>query len=71
MGVKADATDARRYIEELRAAVLAGLKAGKSVDELAEEVKMERYASWLQYKAWRELNVRGMARFLAESGQVN
>ncbi|MGI9525386.1 MAG: MBL fold metallo-hydrolase [Hyphomicrobiaceae bacterium] len=71
VGVKEDATDARRYIEELRGAVLAGLKAGKSVDELAEQVKMERYASWLQYKAWRELNVRGMARFLAESGQVN
>ena len=69
VGVKADAADARIYMEKLREQVLAGLKAGKSVDELAASVKMEDYKDWLSYDNWRELNVRGMARFLKETGQ--
>lgn len=71
VGVKADAADARKYMEALRSRVLDGLKAGKSIDELARSVTMAEYKDWGQYKAWRELNVRGMARFLKESGQVN
>lgn len=71
VGVKADATDARIYMEKLRQRVLDGLKAGKSIDDLAATVTMDEYKDWQQYAAWRELNVRGMARFLKESGQVN
>ncbi len=70
VGVKADATDVRKYMETLRERVLVGLKAGKSADELAASVTMQEYSGWQQYKAWRELNVRGMAKFLVESGQV-
>ena len=68
--MKADAADVRKYIEELRGQVLAGLKAGKSEDELAEAVTMDAYRDWGQYDAWRALNVRGMARFLKQTGQV-
>lgn len=70
VGVKADAADARIYMETLRERVLAGLKGGSTVDELAASVKMEEYKDWLSYDNWRELNVRGMARFLKETGQV-
>jgi glyoxylase-like metal-dependent hydrolase (beta-lactamase superfamily II) len=70
VGVKADAADVRKYMVELRSQVLAGLKAGKSADELVASVTMDAYKDWQQYKNWRELNVRGMARFLSESGQV-
>lgn len=70
IGVKSDAADARIYMEKLRERVLAGLKAGKSVDELATSVQMEEYKDWQQYGGWRELNVRGMARFLKDSGQA-
>jgi len=69
VGNKADATDARIYMEKLRERVLAGLKAGKSVDDLAVSIKMEEYKDWLSYDNWRELNVRGMARHLKETGQ--
>ncbi|WP_108882356.1 MBL fold metallo-hydrolase [Anderseniella sp. Alg231-50] len=69
VGVKADAADARIYMETLRERVLAGLKSGSTVDELAASVKMEEYKDWLSYDNWRELNVRGMARFLKETGQ--
>lgn len=70
IGVKADAKDARIYMETLRQRVLEGLKAGKSADELAASVTMAEYKDWQQYKAWRELNVRGMAGFLQRSGHV-
>lgn len=71
IGVKADATDARIYMEKLREQVLTGLKAGQSVDQLVTSVKLKEYSDWLQFDGWRELNIRGMARFLQESGQVN
>lgn len=70
IGTKADAADVRKYMETLRERVLIGLKAGKSVDDLATSLTMTKYKDWQQYAAWRELNVRGMARFLKESGHV-
>ena len=70
VGVKSDVTDGRVYLEELRAAVLEGLQAGKSVDELAQSITMDKYKSWISYDDWRELNVRGTARYLQESGMV-
>ena len=70
VGTKADATNGRIYLEELRAAVLEGLQAGKSVDELAQSITMDKYKDWIAYDDWRELNVRGAARYLLESGAV-
>ena len=70
VGVKSDVADGITYLEELRAEVLKGLKAGKSVDELKQSVTMEKYKDWAAYDNWRELNVQGMARYLSESGAV-
>jgi len=70
VGVKSDVGAGIAYLEELRAEVLKGLKAGKSVDELKQSVMMEKYRDWAAYDNWRELNVQGMARYLSESGAV-
>jgi glyoxylase-like metal-dependent hydrolase (beta-lactamase superfamily II) len=70
VGVKNDVTDGKVYLEELRASVLEGLQAGKSVDELAQSITMDKYKDWINFNEWRELNVRGMARHLKESGAV-
>jgi len=70
IGTKSDVADGIAYLEELRGAVLKGLKAGKSVDELKQSVMMEKYKDWAAYDNWRELNVQGMARYLSESGAV-
>jgi glyoxylase-like metal-dependent hydrolase (beta-lactamase superfamily II) len=70
VGTKSDATNGRIYLEELRAAVLEGLQAGKTVDELAGSITMDKYKDWISYDDWRELNVRGTARYLLESGAV-
>ena len=70
VGVKRDVDDGIAYLEELRAEVLKGLKAGNTVDELKRDIKMEKYKDWAAYGQWRELNVQGMARHLQESGAV-
>jgi len=67
---KRHVADGIAYLEELRAVVLKGLKAGKSVDELKQSIKMKKYRTWASYDNWRELNVQGMARYLVESGQA-
>ncbi len=71
IGVKADATGARVYMETLKEEVKEGLQAGKSVDSLVNEIAMADYKDWQQYDAWRALNIEGMASFLQKSGQVN
>jgi glyoxylase-like metal-dependent hydrolase (beta-lactamase superfamily II) len=70
MGNKADATQAREYVEWLRAAVTAELKAGKTADEVVASLDTSAYKDWMAYDMWRDLNVQGMARWLKESGEV-
>ena len=70
VGVKSDVADGIAYLEALRAEVLLGLNDGKSVGELKQSIKMEKYKNWAAYDQWRELNVQGMARHLKESGVV-
>ena len=69
VGVKSDATDVRVYMETLRAEVLAGLKAGKTIKTLKNDVTMSDYKDWGNYESWLPLNVQGMASFLIASGQ--
>lgn len=71
VGTILDATDARVYMLKLRDRVLRSLRAGKTVDELAASVTMNEYKNWGAYANWRELNVRGMAKYLVNTGQVN
>ena len=58
------------YMETLRAEVLAGLQAGKSVKQLQEELTFDAYSEWLGFN-WRTANIAGVARSLKESGVVN
>ena len=71
VGNKRDAEQGLVYLQELRAAVLKGLKSGESVEQLKASVKMEKYKDWGLYDNWRALNVEGMARHLTESGAAN
>lgn len=64
LGNKTDVTNGLAYLEELRAAVREGLKAGKSVAQLKKDIKMEKYQSWAAYDLWRASNIEGMARHL-------
>ena len=59
------------YMETLRAEVLAGLQAGRTVEELQTELTFAAYSDWLGYDNWRADNIAGAARSLQESGAVN
>ena len=71
VGTKADIDDALTYLQELRVAVLKGLKAGKSVAELTNSITLAKYKNWANYDNWRVLNIQGMARHLRAVGAVN
>ena len=70
VGTHDDVAGVVTYMETLRAEVLAGLQAGKSVEELQEELTFDAYSSWLGFN-WRAENIAGAARSLIESGAVN
>lgn len=66
-----DLTNVRLYMEELRADVLNGLQSGKSAEQLVQELTYPERSHWQQHEAWRPSNVRGMARYLINSGAVD
>jgi hypothetical protein len=49
-GTKADMVAMRQWWEDLQAAVSAGIKEGKSVDELQKTIKLDKYRSWMGYE---------------------
>lgn len=59
-GTKADATETREYLEELRARVQAEIDAGKSDEEIIASIRMPDYADWANYEEWLPLNVEGV-----------
>jgi glyoxylase-like metal-dependent hydrolase (beta-lactamase superfamily II) len=69
-GNKADATEAREYVEWLRAAVTAELNSGKTTDQVVADLDTSAYEGMMAYGMWRDLNIQGMARWLKESGEV-
>ncbi len=70
-GDKSDVEENLVYMNELRAGVLAGLQAGKSVDQIKADLTLDAYSDWGQYEAWRELNIDGMAGYLQSAGFAN
>lgn len=54
----------RSYMEELRDEVLKYARQGKSLEEIKQLVKMEKYSGWGQYKAYLLLNIEGMYRHI-------
>jgi glyoxylase-like metal-dependent hydrolase (beta-lactamase superfamily II) len=70
LGNKADATEAREYVEWLRAAVTAELNTGKTADQVVADLDTSAYEGMMAYGMWRDLNIQGMARWLKESGEV-
>ena len=56
---------------ELYDAVLAGARAGKTVDELKQTVTMDKYKEWGQYMQYRPLNVEGMYKYVQTNRRGN
>lgn len=65
LGRRAHVTMFREYMEDLRGEVLKNVRAGKSLDETKQLVKLTKYEKWTNYQQWLPLNVEGMYRYLA------
>lgn len=70
IGTKKDAADVRVYVETLRDQVLAKLKAGMSEEEIIASDVVADYKDWGAYDNWRPLNIKGMIRWLKETGRA-
>ena len=57
---KSDVGAFREYMEDLYAAVLKEVRAGKSLEEAKQQVTLPKYKDWGQYKDWLPLNVEGV-----------
>ena len=64
LGRKEHVRTHRIYIEELRAEILKYIRQGKSLDEIKQLVKMEKYGNWRNYKEYLSLNIDGMYRHI-------
>lgn len=62
LGRKEHVRMVRGFMEELRSQVLNYIREGKSLDEIKQLVKMEKYDNWGNYKTYLPLNVEGMHR---------
>ncbi|MGQ4809862.1 2,4-dinitroanisole O-demethylase subunit alpha [Candidatus Entotheonellaceae bacterium PAL068K] len=60
IGTKADARAFREYMEELYAAVLAAARAGKSLQEMQQTIRLDTYKDWFRYEEFLPLNIEGM-----------
>ncbi|NQW02196.1 MAG: MBL fold metallo-hydrolase [Rhodospirillales bacterium] len=60
MGTKADVTANHAYLKEMYEAIYAGLRAGKTLDDLKAGITMDAYKEWSQYKDWRTMNIEGI-----------
>lgn len=49
-GTKADLVAFRQWLEDLQAAVSAGIKAGRSLEDLQKTIKLDKYKTWTGYE---------------------
>jgi glyoxylase-like metal-dependent hydrolase (beta-lactamase superfamily II) len=54
---KKDVTEGREFFEYLRDQVLAGMRAGKSLEELRRTLMLEKYKDWAGYDQRRVMNI--------------
>ena len=71
LGGKADVTNFRLYLEDLRAQVLAAVRAGKSLEETKKSVDLSRYKDWGGYEQMSQLNIEGAYRLVQGTRRPN
>ncbi len=60
VGNKADVSNLISYMQDLYDTVLEQARAGKTLEETIELVKLEEYSDWGQYEEWLPLNIEGV-----------
>jgi len=62
LGKKADVGAFRGYMESLYAEVITQTRAGKSLEEMQQTIRLDEYKEWSQYEKFLPLNIEGMHR---------
>lgn len=60
MGDKDDVRDYLNFVEQLYTAVLEGMRAGKSLETLQQEIRMDEYQHLAMYEEWLPQNIEGI-----------
>ena len=71
LGGKADVTNFRLYLEDLRAQVLAAVRAGKSLEETKKSVDLSKYKDWGGFEQMSQLNIEGVYRLVQGTRRPN
>lgn len=65
MGKKSDLADHRQYFERLAKRVTAGIKAGRSLEELQKAQIMGEYKGWIEYDEDNDINIANAYKTLS------
>ena len=66
VGIHHDAVEHAQYLRELENRVARADKAGLTLEEMQNTLKMPRYADWQNYESWLPQNIAGIYRMLKE-----
>jgi glyoxylase-like metal-dependent hydrolase (beta-lactamase superfamily II) len=58
------------YLNALYAAVRDGMLAGKSLDTLKDEIRLDEFSDLANYEEWLPLNIEGVYRMLADQSYM-
>jgi len=64
VGIHHDAVEHAQYLRELENRVARADKAGLTLEEMQNTLKMPRYADWQNYESWLPQNIAGIYRML-------
>lgn len=70
MGTKDDIRAYLRYLEQLYTAVLEGMRAGKSLETLQQEIRFDDYSHLAMYEEWLPLNIEGVYNDLSNQSYL-
>ena len=65
VGKKADIVAHRQYYENIAARVAAGIKAGKTLEQLQAEKIMDEYKDWVEYDEDNDINIANVYKTLS------
>lgn len=69
-GTKKDIERYLSYLEKLYAAVLGGIRAGKSLETLQKEIRLDEFKDFNMYEEWLPLNIKGVYETLVNQSYM-
>ena len=65
IGAKSDATNHRMYFEALRDAVSSGMSKDQNLQEMQQNIQLDKFKHFGNYQEWLPLNIEGMYNMLS------